>query len=46
MPLVFNAAKTMVQVQFDVRPYDIDWNGSGGKQELGGAKYFWYMLQK
>jgi hypothetical protein len=46
MPLTFNAAKTMVQVQFDVRPYDIDWNGSGGKQELGGAKYFWYMLQK
>jgi hypothetical protein len=46
MPLSFNAAKTMVQVQFDVRPYDIDWNGSGGKQELGGAKYFWYMLQK
>ena len=46
MPLVFNAAKTMVQVQFDVRPYDIDWNGSGGKQELGGAKYFWYMLQR
>jgi hypothetical protein len=46
MPLTFNAAKTMVQVQFDVRPYDIDWTGSGGKQELGGAKYFWYMLQK
>jgi hypothetical protein len=46
MPLVFNAAKTMVQMQFDVRPYDIDWNGSGSKQELGGAKYFWYMLQK
>ena len=46
MPLVFNAAKTMVQMQFDVRPYDIDWAGSGGKQELGGAKYFWYMLQK
>jgi hypothetical protein len=46
MPLVFNAAKTMVQVQFNVQPYDIDWNGSGGKQELGGAKYFWYMLQK
>lgn len=46
MPLVFNAAKTMVQVQFDVRPYDIDWAGSGSKQELGGAKYFWYMLQK
>jgi hypothetical protein len=46
MPLTFNAAKTMVQMQFDVRPYDIDWNGSGGKQELGGAKYFWYMLQK
>ena len=46
MPLVFNAAKTMVQMQFDVRPYDIDWNGGGGKMELGGAKYFWYMLQK
>ncbi|MGI4870902.1 MAG: hypothetical protein ACRYFX_06960 [Janthinobacterium lividum] len=46
MPLSFNAAKNMVQMQFDVRPYDIDWNGSGGKMELGGAKYFWYLLQK
>ncbi|RZK22114.1 MAG: hypothetical protein EOO56_09695 [Hymenobacter sp.] len=46
IPLVFNATKSMMQVSFNVQPYDIDWNGSGGKMELGGAKFAWYLLQK
>jgi len=46
IPLEFNADKSQLKLSFNVQPYDIDWNGSGAKQELGGAKFFWYTLQK
>jgi hypothetical protein len=46
IPLEFNADKSQLKLSFNVQPYDIDWNGSGAKQELGGAKFFWYQLQK
>lgn len=42
----FNADKSTLKLPFNVQPYDIDWGGDGNKQELGGAKTTWYMLQK
>lgn len=44
--LEFSADKRSLKLPFNVQPYDIDWSGSGGKQELGGAKTYWYMLRK
>lgn len=44
--LEFSADKRLLKMPFNVQPYDIDWNGNGGKQELGGAKTYWYMLHK
>ena len=44
--LEFSADKRSLKMPFNVQPYDIDWNGDGGKKELGGAKTYWYMLRK
>ncbi|SDJ89975.1 hypothetical protein SAMN05421823_101368 [Catalinimonas alkaloidigena] len=41
-----SAEKTQLQLPFAPGPYDIDWNGSGNKMELGAAKVFWYALKK
>jgi len=44
--LEFSADKRSLKMPFNVQPYDIDWNGDGGKKELGGAKTYWYTLRK
>lgn len=44
--LEFSTDKRTLKMPFNVQPYDIDWNGSGSKQELGGAKFAWYMFRK
>jgi hypothetical protein len=44
--LEFSTNKRTLKMPFNVQPYDIDWTGSGNKQELGGAKFAWYMFSK